>query len=53
MVCRQCGYAFYGKMARGLVGGRAGLDAGGVVLDLLLTRAAAGLRRGRLGARYH
>ncbi len=28
VVCRQCGYAFYGKMARGLVGGRQPADYG-------------------------
>ncbi|MBV8914803.1 MAG: recombinase family protein [Acetobacteraceae bacterium] len=28
VVCRQCGYAFYGKMARGLVGGRRPADYG-------------------------
>jgi site-specific DNA recombinase len=28
VVCRQCGYAFYGKMARGVVGGRQPADYG-------------------------
>jgi site-specific DNA recombinase len=28
VVCRQCGYAFYGKMARGLVGGQQPADYG-------------------------
>ena len=28
VVCRQCGYAFYGKMARGMVGGRQQADYG-------------------------
>jgi site-specific DNA recombinase len=28
VVCRQCGYAFYGKMARGMVGGRLPADYG-------------------------
>jgi site-specific DNA recombinase len=28
IVCRQCGYAFYGKMARGTVGGRQPADYG-------------------------
>ncbi len=28
VVCRQCGYAFYGKMARGTVGGRQPADYG-------------------------
>ena len=28
VVCRRCGYAFYGKMARGLVGGRQPADYG-------------------------
>lgn len=28
VVCRQCGYAFYGKMARGMVGGRRAADYG-------------------------
>lgn len=28
MVCRLCGYAFYGKVARGLVGGRRPADYG-------------------------
>lgn len=28
VVCRQCGYAFYGKMARGLVGGQRPADYG-------------------------
>lgn len=28
VVCRQCGYAFYGKMARGTVGGRQPTDYG-------------------------
>ena len=28
VVCRQCGYAFYGKMARGLVGGGRPSDYG-------------------------
>ena len=28
MVCRRCGYAFYGKMARGTVGGRQPADYG-------------------------
>lgn len=27
-VCRRCGYAFYGKMARGTVGGRQPADYG-------------------------
>lgn len=28
VVCRRCGYAFYGKMARGLIGGRQPADYG-------------------------
>jgi site-specific DNA recombinase len=28
VVCRRCGYAFYGKMARGMVGGRQPADYG-------------------------
>jgi site-specific DNA recombinase len=28
VVCRRCGYAFYGKMARGMVGGRCPADYG-------------------------